>query len=133
MYDDDDVYLADKIVISRRSSISFGCIAGVVHSDSETSEPTARVHTSCRAMAAAGDDALSLTDEEDNGDYDYDPQLPELAGTLSKWTNYIHGWQDRYIVLKNGTISYYKSEQEAAVGCRGAVSLSKGVISVIFI
>lgn len=77
-----------------------------------------------------GRDALSLTDEEDNGDYDSDPTLPELAGTLSKWTNYIHGWQDRYIVLKNGTISYYKSEQEAAVGCRGAVSLSKAVISV---
>jgi len=74
-------------------------------------------------------DALSLTDDEDD-DYDGEPHLPELAGTLSKWTNYIHGWQDRYIVLKNGTISYYKSEQEAAVGCRGAVSLSKAVISV---
>jgi len=74
-------------------------------------------------------DALSLTDDEDD-DYDAESRLPELAGTLSKWTNYIHGWQDRYIVLKNGTISYYKSEQEAAVGCRGAVSLTKAVISV---
>ena len=77
-----------------------------------------------------GRDALSLTDEEDNGDYDSELQLSQLAGTLSKWTNYIHGWQDRYIVLKNGTISYYKSEQEAAVGCRGAVSLCKAVITV---
>ena len=74
-------------------------------------------------------DALSLTDDEDD-DYDGEHHLPELAGTLSKWTNYIHGWQDRYIVLKNGAISYYKSEQETAVGCRGAVSLSKAVISV---
>jgi len=74
------------------------------------------------------DDVLSLTDDEDdNGEFD--ETLPSLAGTLSKWTNYIHGWQDRYIVIKNGTISYYKSEQEAAVGCRGAVSLLKAVIS----
>jgi len=82
-------------------------------------------------MATCADDCrdvLSLTDDED--DDDAESRLPELAGTLSKWTNYIHGWQDRYIVLKNGTISYYKSEQEAAVGCRGAVSLSKAVISV---
>jgi len=70
------------------------------------------------------DDVLSLTDDEDeNGEFDDDPSLPALAGTLSKWTNYIHGWQDRYIVIKQGTISYYKSEQDAAVGCRGAVSL----------
>jgi len=83
-------------------------------------------------MATCADDCrdvLSLTDDEDD-DYDAEPHLPELAGTLSKWTNYIHGWQDRYIVLKNGTISYYKSEHEAAHGCRGAVSLSKAVISV---
>lgn len=76
-------------------------------------------------------DVLSLTDDEENGDLDDELSAAvELSGTLSKWTNYIHGWQDRYIVLKNGTISYYKSEQEAAVGCRGAVSLSKAVISV---
>lgn len=25
----------------------------------------------------------------------------EISGTLSKWTNYIHGWQDRYIVVKD--------------------------------
>ena len=52
-----------------------------------------------------------------------------LSGTLSKWTNYIHGWQDRYIVLKDGTLSYYKSETETSFGCRGAVSLVKAVIT----
>ena len=26
----------------------------------------------------------------------------ELANNLFKWTNYIHGWQERFIVLKNG-------------------------------
>lgn len=57
----------------------------------------------------------------------------EFAGVLSKWTNYIHGWQDRYIVLKNGTLSYYKSEHERSFGCRGALSLAKAVIKVCII
>lgn len=73
-------------------------------------------------------DILSMTDDEDEAG-EFDDSLPSQSGTLSKWTNYIHGWQDRYIVVKNGTISYYKSEQEAAIGCRGAVSLLKAVIT----
>lgn len=52
----------------------------------------------------------------------------ELRGYLSKWTNYIYGWQPRYIVLKDGTLSYYKSETESDFGCRGAISLSKATI-----
>lgn len=77
-----------------------------------------------------GKDALSLTDDEDeNVAEDY--QVPETAGTLNKWTNYIHGWQDRYIVLKEGTLSYYKSETETSFGCRGAISLGKAVVKVI--
>ncbi|ELT89655.1 hypothetical protein CAPTEDRAFT_22682, partial [Capitella teleta] len=66
-----------------------------------------------------------LSDDEENDDFDDENQLPELAGTLCKWTNYIHGWQDRYFVLKDGALSYYKSENETGFGCRGAVSLSK--------
>lgn len=54
----------------------------------------------------------------------------ELRGYLSKWTNYIYGWQPRYIVLKDGTLSYYKSESESDFGCRGAISLSKAAIKV---
>lgn len=56
--------------------------------------------------------------------------VPELKGYLSKWTNYIHGWQSRFIVLKNGTLSYYKSEQESDLGCRGSISLYKATIKV---
>uniref|UniRef100_A0A452QWV3 PH domain-containing protein n=1 Tax=Ursus americanus TaxID=9643 RepID=A0A452QWV3_URSAM len=37
------------------------------------------------------------------------------------WTNYIHGWQDRWVVLKNNTLSYYKSEDETEYGCRGSI------------
>lgn len=54
--------------------------------------------------------------------------VPELQGNLSKWTNYIHGWQNRFIVLKNGTLSYYKSEQDSGFGCRGSISLYKAGI-----
>lgn len=54
----------------------------------------------------------------------------ELRGVLHKWTNYIHGWQDRYIVLKDGTLSYYKNEHEKGLGCRGALSLAKATIKV---
>lgn len=57
--------------------------------------------------------------------------IPELQGNLSKWTNYIHGWQSRFIVLKNGTLSYYRSEQDSGFGCRGSISLYKAAIKVI--
>ncbi|XP_076007197.1 ceramide transfer protein-like isoform X5 [Genypterus blacodes] len=65
-------------------------------------------------------------------DVDVDPesaQPVELGGVLSKWTNYIHGWQDRWVVLKNNTLSYYKSEDEREYGCRGSLCLSKAVIT----
>lgn len=57
--------------------------------------------------------------------------IAELRGYLSKWTNYIHGWQMRYIVLKNAQLSYYKSEEESNLGCRGQISLYKAVIKVL--
>lgn len=56
--------------------------------------------------------------------------IAELKGYLSKWTNYIHGWQPRFIVLKNGNLSYYKSEVDSDFGCRGAISLHKATIKV---
>ncbi|KAM6965301.1 LOW QUALITY PROTEIN: ceramide transfer protein-like [Aplochiton taeniatus] len=65
-------------------------------------------------------------------DEDGDPesgQPVELGGVLSKWTNYIHGWQDRGIVLKNNTLSYYKSEDEREYGCRGSLCLSRVIIT----
>ncbi|KAL0979278.1 hypothetical protein UPYG_G00183120 [Umbra pygmaea] len=65
-------------------------------------------------------------------DEDVDPESGqpfELGGVLSKWTNYIHGWQDRWVVLKNNTLSYYKSEDEREYGCRGSLCLSKALIT----
>ncbi|XP_051551913.1 ceramide transfer protein isoform X4 [Myxocyprinus asiaticus] len=55
--------------------------------------------------------------------------LDELGGTLSKWTNYIHGWQDRWVVLKGNILSYYRSADEKEYGCRGSICLSKAVIT----
>nr|CAD7574139.1 unnamed protein product [Timema californicum] len=67
-----------------------------------------------------------FSDEDDDSDNGY--HVPEMQGVLSKWTNYIHGWQSRFIVLKDGTLSYYKSEQETGFGCRGSISLFKATI-----
>ncbi|XP_026763481.1 ceramide transfer protein [Galleria mellonella] len=63
----------------------------------------------------------------DNSDTD-EGGSQELRGHLSKWTNYIHGWQDRFIVLKDSTLSYYKSELESNLGCRGALCLKKAKV-----
>lgn len=54
----------------------------------------------------------------------------DLASNLFKWTNYIHGWQERYIVLKDGILSYYKSPSETQYGCRGAIALKQSSILV---
>lgn len=69
------------------------------------------------------DHSINLSDEDD--DYENGLNAPELSGTLSKWTNYIHGWQSRYIVLKDNTLTYYKSASDTTYGCRGAISIHK--------
>lgn len=35
-------------------------------------------------------------------------QEPDMQGWLSKWTNYIKGYQRRWFVLSNGLLSYYR-------------------------
>nr|XP_032824212.1 ceramide transfer protein-like isoform X1 [Petromyzon marinus] len=52
----------------------------------------------------------------------------ERVGSLSKWTNYLHGWQDRWLELRHSTLSYYKSEHDSAYGCRGSICLSKALV-----
>uniref|UniRef100_A0A8C5I910 Ceramide transfer protein n=1 Tax=Gouania willdenowi TaxID=441366 RepID=A0A8C5I910_GOUWI len=75
---------------------------------------------------------MSEKSSSSGSDEDVDPesgQPVEFGGVLSKWTNYIHGWQDRWVVLKNNTLSYYKSEDDREYGCRGSLCLSKAVIT----
>jgi len=75
--------------------------------------------------------SLDFSDEEE-GEVDValvnSNGAQDISGTLSKWTNYIHGWQDRYIVIKNGVMAYYKSQHEMGFGCRGSVSILQAVI-----
>ncbi|XP_049618193.1 ceramide transfer protein isoform X2 [Syngnathus scovelli] len=75
---------------------------------------------------------MSEKSSASGSDEDVEPesaQPVEFGGVLSKWTNYIHGWQDRWVVLKNNALSYYKSEDEREYGCRGSLCLSKAVIT----
>ena len=57
-------------------------------------------------------------------------EFPKKQGYLNKWTNYLYGWQKRWIVLKDGALSYYKTQNETGCGCRGAISLYKAYIKV---
>lgn len=65
--------------------------------------------------------------EEDDA---YEQDMPCMKGTLNKWTNYLHGWQERYFVVGEGVLSYYKSEFDTQFGCRGSVSLQKAKVLV---
>ena len=57
------------------------------------------------------------------------PQLTEgnqgavKRSWLWKWTNYIRGYQKRWFVLDNGTLSYYRSKEEISHSCRGTINL----------
>uniref|UniRef100_A0A2P2I662 Pleckstrin homology domain-containing family A member 3-like n=2 Tax=Hirondellea gigas TaxID=1518452 RepID=A0A2P2I662_9CRUS len=46
-----------------------------------------------------------------------------MEGILYKWTNYWNGWQPRWFVLTDGELTYYKSEEEVSLGCKGSVKL----------
>ena len=37
---------------------------------------------------------------------------------------YIAGWQERWFILDNGILSYYKSQDDVNTGCKGSVKMS---------
>ncbi|KAF7259051.1 hypothetical protein EG68_03473 [Paragonimus skrjabini miyazakii] len=47
-----------------------------------------------------------------------------MEGFLFKWTNYMTGWQQRWFTLKDGVLSYYRSQEEVDSGCKGSVKLA---------
>ena len=55
----------------------------------------------------------------------------EFQGRLFKWTNYLHGWQERYLILRHGFLNYYKNEFDIALGCRGALSVKQVIVQVL--
>ena len=69
-------------------------------------------------------------EEEEEDEFDIRTSVVSKRGTLSKWTNYLHGWQDRYFVIADGILSYYKSEFDTNFGCRGSVSVQRASILV---
>lgn len=91
----------------------------------------------CTMSSSVHSDFLgSFSDEENDlfgceGDAPPSP-IQEITheGSLSKWTNYLHGWQSRFLVLRDGTLSYYKSAYDTGYGCRGSVSVAKAAIEV---
>lgn len=66
--------------------------------------------------------------DEDGSDDEIRRNLPITTGNLNKWTNMLHGWQERYFVLKNGVLSYFKSADDIAEGCRGAIRLKNAQV-----
>ncbi|KRZ93233.1 Pleckstrin homology domain-containing family A member 3 [Trichinella sp. T8] len=47
-----------------------------------------------------------------------------VEGYLSKWTNFLSGWQSRWFVLEDGVLYYYKSKEEVEAGCKGSVNVA---------
>lgn len=54
----------------------------------------------------------------------------KMEGVLLKWTNYLTGWQPRWFVLDNGNLSYYKSQEEVNLGCKGSFRMAVCDINV---
>ncbi|XP_037381551.1 oxysterol-binding protein-related protein 10 isoform X4 [Talpa occidentalis] len=57
---------------------------------------------------------------------------PALEGVLSKYTNLLQGWQNRYFVLDfdAGILQYFVNEQSKHQKPRGALSLSGAIVSL---
>lgn len=88
-----------------------------------------------KASPLSSNSSLSVSSSSLNESIGDTPNNPSVSistmdGVLLKWTNYIHGWQHRYFVLSEGTLSYYKSETEKAFGCRGVITITKANIKV---
>lgn len=73
---------------------------------------------------------FSSSEEDETQEVPSPSSPPQKMAALSKWTNYISGWQERYVVVRDGILSYYKSEVDLQYGCRGSISLQKVKIFV---
>lgn len=54
----------------------------------------------------------------------------EMKGWLSKWTNYLRGYQRRWFVLSDGLLSYYRNKAEMSHTCRGTICLNGATIDI---
>lgn len=54
-----------------------------------------------------------------------------MEGTLSKWTNVVHGWQYRYFVLNDDSLRYFTSRNKMINGQqRGCIRLNNAAIGI---
>lgn len=53
---------------------------------------------------------------------------PEMNGYLKKWVNFTQGYKVRYFVLRNDTLTYYKSAKEPERKMRGTIHLRYAVV-----
>ena len=82
-------------------------------------------------LSSSDDDNVEEEEEGEEGENaDTSSCTPQKLGTVAKWTNYLSGWQDRYLVVRDGIMSYYRSEMDLQYGCRGSLSLHKISIHV---
>uniref|UniRef100_A0A6I8NHJ7 Oxysterol-binding protein n=1 Tax=Ornithorhynchus anatinus TaxID=9258 RepID=A0A6I8NHJ7_ORNAN len=60
------------------------------------------------------------------------PREPVLEGVLSKYTNLLQGWQNRYFMLdfESGILQYFVNEQSKSQKPRGALSLAGAIVSL---
>lgn len=70
---------------------------------------------------------LNISDD-DFSDEERHSQPSVETGNFNKWTNMLNGWQERYFVLKDGVLSYYRSEEDIHQGCRGAIRLKNAQV-----
>ena len=82
------------------------------------------------SLSSAEEDRESHGHGSGTGEGTPELECPAKKGYLNKWTNYLHGWQERYVVVADGIMSYYKSEYDTQFGCRGSISLQKVKILV---
>lgn len=71
-------------------------------------------HVSQAHARSVSDVGITVTADSPDSDDDVDGRssaetFPMKEGTLSKWTNYMNGWQDRHVVIRDATLSYYRS------------------------
>ncbi|KAM8979626.1 oxysterol-binding protein-related protein 10-like isoform 1-T1 [Sarcophilus harrisii] len=57
---------------------------------------------------------------------------PALEGVLSKYTNLLQGWQNRYFMLdfESGVLQYFVNEQSKSQKPRGTLSLAGAIVSL---
>ncbi|CAI2185017.1 6291_t:CDS:2 [Funneliformis geosporum] len=57
-------------------------------------------------------------------------QPPKLKGYLNKWTNYAGGYKNRWFVLENGILSYFKNQDDTGHSCRGSINMKIAKVSI---